>query len=162
MKLRNDTKDVLRLERFGVPELRPGEECEIADGYALPGLNAQGQRMASVLENLGYGGLVPVNPEDANRFKSEEVRVVARSRAQALVDAGVAPGVAEILADPEPAKVEAEEPSVEVFEEPAAVVIEEEPPPAFDLSDAGDVPPAAEPESKPAPVVVPARRSRRR
>ncbi len=119
MRLRNFSDHQIKNADLGV-DVAPGGECDVAEGYALPGRTAGGQRKISTVEALCPG----LEPSDAAyRAKWKETPTVAPVTRKSAVPRTVAEfvrdgkprGVAEILAAREAARFR-EVPSVEEVE----------------------------------------------
>jgi hypothetical protein len=112
MKMRNCIDRVLKSPDLGFAELAPGEEVEIADGYCYPMRSPAGARIPSIAERLAPG-LEPADEAYREEWKKPPARNWEPPRkapvAKELEKQGVAPGVAEIMA--EKAKADSEESS---------------------------------------------------
>lgn len=100
MLVRNVSGVRVNCPALGIESLGPGATCTVEDGYAWPLLSHTGTRLPSAMENMAPQ-LRPADPDELAQWLKGPLPVeppAPRTRAEVLVESGVPPAVAEILA----------------------------------------------------------------
>lgn len=127
IEVKNETDRRIVHEDLDI-DVKPGETCEVLEGYVMPRRGASGERFPSILEQVAPG-LRPVNEDDRARWEkaptSPEKAPAKMPSVKDLVAAGMPQGMAEMfcqameaqLAEAKKALAEGAEPKAPTGEE---------------------------------------------
>lgn len=111
-------------------DCKPGEVCEVLEGYVMPRRGASGERFPSILEQIAPG-LMPVNEEDRARWSkapaSPDKAPAKMPSIKDLVAAGMPQGMAEMFCQAMEAQLAEAKKALAEDAEPKATSEEEKP-----------------------------------